>query len=223
MNQRTTEPKATVSQTLWSKHGKLPAEWLAAAVILILASPLLLAAVLLVKITSPGPVFFKQVRTGRHGREFLSYKLRTMAGHRTPDPKELVPLDHPDITPVGRLLRKLKIDELPQLLNVLRGQMALVGPRPPLPDQTRRYDDFQRQRLLVRPGMTGLAQVNGNAATPWDERIKYDVYYVRNHSLLMALGLICKTIGVILMGEQRFVRPYDQSSYARDPSAGDAP
>ena len=97
------------------------------------------------------------------------------SSRRTPDPKELVPLSHPEITPVGRLVRRLKIDELPQLVNVLKGEMSLVGPRPTLPDQVAAYDDFRRQRLLVRPGITGLAQVNSNASVPWDERILFDV------------------------------------------------
>lgn len=216
------EPPAA-SRTLWSRRLKRPVEWVLAACLLLPAGPLLLAAMVLVKITSPGSAFFKQVRTGRHGNEFQPYKLRTMSAHRAPDVHEIVSLDHPEITPVGRFLRKFKIDELPQLMNVLRGEMALIGPRPTLPEQTRRYDDHQRQRLLVRPGMTGLAQVNGNTSTPWSERIKYDVHYVRTHGLLMDLGIVFKTFGVVLWGEQRYARPYDESPYARDPSGGNAP
>ena len=214
-----TEPPA-VSQTLWSRRLKRPVESVLAACLLLLAGPVLLAAMVLVKMTGPGSAFFKQVRTGRHGREFRPYKLRTMSAHRAPDPHEIVPLDHPEITSIGRLLRKLKIDELPQLVNVLRGEMALIGPRPTLPEQTRRYDSFQKQRLLIRPGMTGLAQVNGNTSTPWSERIKYDVHYVRTHGLLMDLGILFKTFGVILRGEQRYARPYEESPYARNPPGG---
>ena len=119
-----------------------------------------------------------------------------MRGGRTPDPKELVPLDHPEITSAGRLLRRLKIDELPQLINVLKGEMSLVGPRPTLPDQVAAYDDFRRQRLLARPGITGLAQVNGNATVPWDERILSDIAYVRLCSFTMDLGILLRTVWV---------------------------
>ena len=155
-------------------------------------------------------------KSGRNGREFRPFKLRTMTAGRTPDPNELVPLDHPGITRVGRLLRRFKIDELPQILNVVNGDMALLGPRPTLPEQTREYDDFKRRRLLVRPGLTGLAQVNGNASISWDERIKYDVYYVRQHGLTMDLGILAKTCLVILFGEERYARPFEQSPYAAD-------
>jgi lipopolysaccharide/colanic/teichoic acid biosynthesis glycosyltransferase len=111
-------------------------------------------------------------------------------------------------------LRRLKIDELPQILNVITGDMSLIGPRPTLPDQTRAYDEFQRQRLLVRPGVTGLAQVNGNAAISWDERIKYDVHYVRQHGFWMDVGIALKTVPVLLRGEQRYARPFEETRYA---------
>jgi len=175
---------------------------------------------LLVKLTSRGPVFFVQARSGRYGRDFRLLKLRTMRGGRAPDPKEIVPLDHPEITAIGRILRRLKIDEMPQILNVVKGDMSLIGPRPTLPDQAAAYDDFQRRRLLVRPGLTGLAQVNGNAAVSWDERIKYDVYYVENHGFWTDASILMKTILVVLRGEERFVRPFAESPYAKNRSAG---
>ncbi len=204
-----------VSPSLWARGPKRVCDFVAAVIILVLVSPVLLAALIAIRFSEPGPVFFRQVRTGRLGREFRLFKLRTMRAGRTPDPQELVPLDHPEITAVGRVLRRLKIDELPQILNVLAGDMALVGPRPTLPDQTRVYDAFQRQRLLVRPGVTGLAQVNGSATLSWDERIKYDVYYVRRHGLLMDLGILLKTPAVVLLGEARFARPFAASPYGR--------
>ena len=203
-----------VSTTIWARGLKRACDLLLSLIGLILVSPVLLTAMLLVKLTSPGPVFFMQVRTGRLGREFWPYKLRTMRGDRAPDPDELVPLDHPEITPLGRLLRRLKIDELPQILNVVRGDMSLIGPRPTLPEQTRQYDDFKRRRLLVRPGVTGLAQVNGNTAISWDERIKYDVHYVKHHGFRMDIGILFKTALVLLHGEKHFARPFDQSPYA---------
>jgi lipopolysaccharide/colanic/teichoic acid biosynthesis glycosyltransferase len=177
-------------------------------------APVWLLAALAVKLTSPGPVLFSQPRGGRGGVPFLSYKFRTMTvGHRH-DPKEIVPLSHRDITPVGRLLRRLKIDELPQFWNVLKGDMSLVGPRPTIMDQVLAYDDFQRRRLEVRPGITGLAQVNGNADISWDERIKYDVYYVDHVGLGLDLAILAKTVLIVAMGEARFVRPFDSSPYA---------
>jgi lipopolysaccharide/colanic/teichoic acid biosynthesis glycosyltransferase len=205
----------TLSRALWARGPKRACDLLLGSLGLMLLSPLLLTAMLLVKLSSAGPIFFRQVRTGRGGREFQPYKLRTMRGGRAPDPNELVPLDHPEITAVGRLLRRLKIDELPQVLNVVKGDMSLIGPRPTLPEQTREYDEFKKQRLLVRPGLTGLAQVNGNTAISWDERIKYDVYYVRNHGFWMDVGILLKTGYVLLRGEARFARPFDQSPYAK--------
>ncbi len=183
--------------------------------LIVLLSPIWLAAALAIKLTSPGPVLFSQPRGGRGGVPFLSYKFRTMtAGHRH-DPKEIVPLSHPNITPVGRWLRRLKIDELPQLWNVLKGDMSLVGPRPTIMEQVLAYDEFQRRRLKVRPGITGLAQVNGNAEISWDERIKYDVYYVDHMSLALDLSILAKTLLIVVMGEARFVRPFEKSPYAR--------
>jgi lipopolysaccharide/colanic/teichoic acid biosynthesis glycosyltransferase len=191
---------------------KRAADVLAATAALIVLAPIMLAAALCIKLTSTGPVFFRQERAGRHEKPFGLIKFRTMRAGRTPDPKELVPLDHPEITRVGRVLRRVKIDELPQLFNVLTGHMSLIGPRPTLPDQVARYDQFELRRLDVRPGCTGLAQVNGNTALPWPERIKWDVHYVDNYSLWMDLKILLKTVGVIVLGEQRFVRRIDQAA-----------
>ena len=146
---------------------------------------------------------------------FQLCKFRTMLGGRIPDPKELVPLDHPEITRIGRFLRRTKLDELPQLWNVLRGEMSLVGPRPTLPDQAAAYDEFRRQRLLMRPGITGLAQVYGHAAMSWDERILYDIAYVRRCGFMMDLGILCRTLWVVLAGEGRTTRPFASTRYAR--------
>ena len=179
---------------------------------LVVVGPLLLAAALAVKLTSPGPILFRQQRAGRQGRCFCLLKLRTMRAGRTPDPQEIVPLDHPDVTRIGRLLRRTKIDELPQLFNVLAGDMAIVGPRPTLPEQVENYDAEQRRRLVVRPGCTGLAQVNGNTALSWPERIQWDLYYVDHYSLGMDLAILLKTVVVIVLGPDRFARRIDQSA-----------
>lgn len=204
-----------VSRTVWARSGKRAFDLTIAGILLLVLSPILLLASLGVKLSSRGPLFFTQDRAGRGGTIFRVLKFRTMRGGRRPDPKELVPLDHPEITPVGRFLRRFKIDEFPQLLNVLRGEMSLIGPRPTLPDQAEAYDDFRRQRLLVRPGVSGLAQVNGNTAVPWDERILFDIAYVRRCSLAMDLGILIRTVWVVLVGEKRTTRPFNTTRYAQ--------
>ncbi len=170
-----------------------------------------------IRLTSPGPVFYSQIRGGRHGRPFRSLKFRTMRADHVHDPREIVPLTHAAITPVGRLLRRTKLDETPQLINILRGEMSLIGPRPTIMEQVEAYDAFQRRRLEVRPGLTGLAQVNGNASMSWDERIRYDVYYVDHAGPLLDLAILARTVLVVLLGEERFSRPFDESPYARRP------
>jgi len=174
----------------------------------------MLLTVLAVKLTSRGPLLFSQIRVGKDGQEFRLYKFRSMRGGRTPDPLEIVPLSHPEITAVGRVIRRLKIDEWPQLVSVVTGTMSLLGPRPTLPDQVARYDEVQRRRLLVRPGLTGLAQVNGNTLIDWDERIRYDVYYVQHVGMGMDFGILCRTAAVLIMGDQRYARPFSDSPFA---------
>jgi lipopolysaccharide/colanic/teichoic acid biosynthesis glycosyltransferase len=204
-----------VSLTLYARGGKKVFDAVTATVLLILFSPFLLIIAALIKLTSPGPVYFRQDRGGLHGCAFRLIKFRTMHGDRKPDPKEIVPLDHPEITPLGRILRRTKLDELPQLFNVLRGDMSVVGPRPTLLDQIAAYDDFRRQRLLARPGITGLAQVYGNALATWDERILYDIAYVRRCSFALDLLILLRTPLVILLGEQFTTRPFAQSRFRK--------
>ncbi len=203
------------SATLWARGGKRVFDVIAAVVLLVLLSPLLLCAAILVKLTSPGPLLFSQRRAGGGGLPFTLHKFRTMRADRTPDPKELVPLDHADITRVGRFLRRFKVDELPQLLNVLQGEMSLVGPRPTLPDQVEAYDEFRRQRLLARPGITGLAQTHGNTAISWDQRILFDIAYVRRCSFVMDMGILIRTCRSISAGEPANPVPFSQTRYAR--------
>lgn len=203
-----------VSESVWLRTLKRPFDLVAALLLVLLLSPVLLLVAVLVKLTSPGPVFFTQDRAGQDARVFRLVKFRTMRGHRTPDPKELVPLHHPDITRLGYVLRRFKLDEFPQLFTVIRGDMSLVGPRPTLPDQVAAYDTFRRQRLLVRPGITGLAQVYGNSLMPWDERILYDIAYVRRCGLFLDLSILLRTILVVFVGERRMTRPFAESPYA---------
>ncbi|NLX12925.1 MAG: sugar transferase [Phycisphaerales bacterium] len=184
--------------------------------LIVLACPIWVLTALAVKLTSPGPLLFVQVRGGRGGRPFSSYKFRSMRADHVHDPHEMViPLSHPSVTTVGKIIRRVKIDESPQLINVLKGDMSIIGPRPTIMEQVNAYNDFQRRRLEVRPGITGLAQVNGNAAVPWDERIKYDVWYINNISFLLDLRILFKTIAVLLWGESRFARPFAKSPYAK--------
>jgi lipopolysaccharide/colanic/teichoic acid biosynthesis glycosyltransferase len=186
-----------------------------ALIIILLLSPVLIIAALAVKLTSRGPLLFRQERTGWNGQPFFPPKFRTMRADHQHDITEIVPLGHGAITPVGRWLRRLKLDELPQVFCVLAGDMSLIGPRPTIPEQTRAYTDYERRRLLVRPGLTGLAQVNSAATRSWPERIDYDVYYVAHHDFLMDLGILLKTIPVVLLGEERFARPFAASPYGR--------
>ncbi|RME38075.1 MAG: sugar transferase, partial [Planctomycetota bacterium] len=183
--------------------------------LLIALSPLMLLIALLIKLTSPGPALFRQVRGGLRGKPFPLVKFRTMRGDREPDAKELVPLEHPEVTRLGRWLRRLKLDELPQLIHVVRGEMSLVGPRPTLLDQSEAYDDFRRQRLLVRPGVTGLAQVYSHALASWDERILYDIAYVRRCRFTLDLWILLRSVWVVIRGERHTARPFRQTRFAR--------
>jgi len=166
----------------------------AAGLGLAVASPLLVAAALAIKLDDGGPVFYRQRRVGLNGTEFELVKLRTMEiGAEYKGAGFAVNEGDPRITRAGRLLRRLSIDELPQLWNVLRGDMSLVGPRPTLAYQVERYTPRQRRRLEVKPGLTGWAQIHGRAALPWDERIELDVWYVEHRSPLVDLKILLRT------------------------------
>ena len=176
-------------------------------VCLILSSPVLLVVALIVR-QDGGPALYRQTRAGMNGLPFEALKFRSMRVHNTPSDKlstvhGQVDGNHPMVTPIGRWIRRFKIDELPQAWNVLRGDMALVGPRPTIPEQILVYTDIQWRRLHVRPGMTGWAQINGGIKLTWPERIMLDVWYVEHHSLMLDLWILCRTISVIVSGEVR--------------------
>ncbi|MGE5691162.1 MAG: sugar transferase [Pseudomonadota bacterium] len=161
---------------------------------LVVSSPLLAASALAIKLEDGGPVLYRQERVGRDGAPFELLKLRTMVvGAERTGAGYAVDRGDPRITRVGRVLRKLSLDELPQLLNVLRGDMSLIGPRPTLAYQVERYSPRQRRRLEVKPGLTGWAQIHGRAALPWDERIELDVWYVEHRSPLVDLRILLRT------------------------------
>jgi len=161
---------------------------------LALAGPFLAAAALAIKLDDGGPVLFRQTRVGKDGKDFELVKLRSMSvGAEHLGAGFAVDQGDARITRVGRALRRLSVDELPQLWNVLRGDMSVIGPRPTLRYQVDRYTDRQRRRLEVRPGLTGLAQVNGRATLAWDDRIELDVWYVDNRSPLVDLKILLRT------------------------------
>jgi lipopolysaccharide/colanic/teichoic acid biosynthesis glycosyltransferase len=169
--------------------------------VLAIASPLLGAAALAIRLESPGPAFYRQRRVGLHGEPFELVKLRTMvSGAEALGAGLAVDAGDPRITRVGALLRRLSVDELPNLVNVVRGEMALVGPRPTVQAQVDQYTDRQRRRLEVRPGITGWAQVNGRASLPWHERIELDVWYVERRSLALDLEILARTLELLVTG-----------------------
>ena len=173
---------------------------------LFVLSPILLITMLLIKITMPGKIFFKQERVGKDKKIFYIWKFRTMKEDEKAERSHDFSKDMERMTRTGAILRRLKIDELPQLLNVLIGDMSLIGPRPTIIEQVEQYNEFQLLRLHMLPGMTGLAQVNGNIALSWEERILYDVKYIREFSNLLDLSILFKTVLVVIFGERKFIK-----------------
>ena len=182
---------------------------LGSALLLLLLSPVLAVIALIVKMEDGGPVLFRQERVGRDGDTFSMLKFRTMV----PDAESLLPSlltvnegagplfklrDDPRVTRIGAVLRKYSLDELPQLINVLRGEMSLVGPRPPLPREVAEYESHVRRRLLVKPGMTGLWQINGRSDLAWEEAVRLDLYYVENWTPVLDLMILWRTINVVV-------------------------
>ena len=166
---------------------------------LALASPLLALAVIAIRLESDGPAIYRQVRAGLRGAPFEMLKLRTMvAGAERIGAGLAINAGDPRITRVGELLRRTSLDELPNLVNVLRGEMSLIGPRPTLPAQVEQYSRRQRERLSVKPGITGWAQVNGRAALPWSQRIELDLYYIEHRSLALDLRILWRTVAMVL-------------------------
>ena len=178
--------------------------------LLVLGAPFLLLIALIVRLTSAGPALYRSQRIGLNGKLITVYKFRSMYANADTRLGDLVELNEvaggvlfkmrgdPRITPVGRLLRKFSVDELPQLINVLNGSMSLVGPRPPLPNEVEQYHTHAHRRLLVKPGMTGLWQVSGRSDLSWDEAVRLDLYYVENWSLGFDVAIILRTVWAVL-------------------------
>src|SRR5207302_887629 len=183
---------------------------LASVMVTIVGPLLMLPTAILIKLTSPGPVLFKQKRCGLSGRQFVMYKFRSMVDNAEQLRVELEPLNEmdgpvfkvsrdPRITTIGKIIRRRSIDELPQLFNVLRGDMSLVGPRPPLPQEVARYERWQRRRLSMKPGMTGLWQVSGrNVIADFEEWHELDLAYIDNSSLTLDAKILLRTIPTVL-------------------------
>ena len=173
-----------------------------AAVGLVVTSPALALAAIGIKLEDRGPLLFRQRRVGQDGEEFELLKLRTMiVGAEREGAGYAVDRGDPRITRVGRVLRRLSIDELPQLWNVVRGDMSLIGPRPTLRYQVEKYTDRQRRRLEVLPGITGWAQIHGRASLSWDERIELDVWYVDHRSLRLDARILARTVRMLITGD----------------------
>ena len=188
----------------YASDGKRIIDIIFSIFIIIIALPFLLIAVFGIKISSQGPIIFMQKRVGLNGHIFKIYKLRTM--HL--DTNRVIAQTYnsdPSIFLFGKILRRLKIDELPQIFNVLLGDMSLIGPRPCLEKTFFQMPKWAKKRVMVRPGITGWAQINGNVSLTWDERWRHDICYVNELSLLTDIKIMIKTIAVIILGEEKFM------------------
>lgn len=191
-----TGPKAGALRRI----SKTVMDYVIATVLLILSLPLWIIIPLAIKLDSDGPVLFKQTRVGKNGKRFVIYKFRTM--FKDVDAFDYAPTEKNDkrITRIGRILRRMSIDELPQLINVIKGEMSLVGPRPEMPFIVEKYDEWQKKRLDVKPGITGLWQVLGRKDLPLAQNLQYDFYYIKNRSVLLDIVILVKTIKVVILG-----------------------
>lgn len=194
-------------KSIYGKYVKRTLDFLIALIVLAILSPFLIIVALLIKLDSPGNIFYTQERPGKNQKLFKVYKFRTMkvGADRYQKVGVEVMKDDCRITPLGKFLRRFKIDELAQLLNIIKGDMAIVGPRPTLPEYLDKYEEWEKKRFEVRPGLTGLAQVNGNIYLEREEKSKYDVSYVEQMSLWMDIKIIVKTVAIVLLGEEKFV------------------
>jgi len=191
--------------SFYARYGKRLFDLIVVIPVIAAIWPLLLLIAIVIRATSRGPAFFRQGRLGRNATEFEAWKFRTMTDKpRVPDTVSYSG-DPNEVTAIGRILRRTKLDELPQIFNVLKGDMSLVGPRPQLPIQLKDFDENAKLRLLVRPGLTGMAQTHGGVVLNWTERWAYDAEYVRRLSFALDLWLIMRTFGVLLRGEEKYV------------------
>ena len=200
----------------------------ACSVVLVLGAPILIVIAVLVRLSSPGPALFIQERTGKHGRTYRMYKFRTMVGRKDESILVWTQSDEERITKVGRFLRDYGLDELPQVINIIKGDMSIVGPRPPRPLQAERYNDDQKIMFNMRPGVISLADVKGRRSIPAEERIQWHVWYVQNWSIRLDLEILWKTLFIVLrrqnaeetdFGGGNTLAKTNSHSDARDPQA----
>lgn len=180
-------------------------DFLISLLIILFLVPLFIILYILVKMDSKGDFFFFQERLGKNGQIFKVFKIRTMTDKVRVADREILKGDS-EVTRMGTVLRRLKIDELPQIINIFKGDMSFVGPRPCLPNQIMEFNEDGKTRILVTPGLTGLAQTNGNIYLTWEERWKYDRYYVENLSFFLDIAIVFKTVLIVLLGEQKFLK-----------------
>ncbi len=206
---------AAAEESFYLRIGKRLLDITGAAIGLLLTAPVMAIAAILVKLDSEGTVFYKSVRLGQHQRPFTFYKMRSMYDGAHANRHKILHLNEvdgpvfkmsndPRITRVGRLLRKTSIDELPQLFNVLRGDMSLVGPRPPIPEEVAKYEPWQRRRLDVKPGVTCLWQISGRSTLGFDEWMRLDMEYIRRQSFTLDIAILLRTIPAVLSGRGAF-------------------
>ena len=188
---------------MYNKYFKDLIDFLISGMLLLLLSPLLLLVGFLVKITSEGPIFFKQQRLGKHKKKILVYKFRTMTNKQREVGKTIIGKAE-GVTSLGFYLRRFKIDELPQLINVIKGEMSLVGPRPNVEKNLAQMTPNEMSRYEVKPGLTGLAQVSGNIHLPWKKRFEYDLLYINNQNFKTDWKIIVRTVLLIFVGEEKF-------------------
>lgn len=186
---------------------------LVSSLCIIIISPIWLAIIVAMKITMPGSIFFRQERAGKNFKPFMILKFRTMRSDENAEKNFVIEKDIDRITPLGKILRRTKLDETPQLINILKGEMSIVGPRPIVLQRTKEFSDGQDIRLSMSPGLTGISQVSGNVLLSWERRIYYDCKYVKDFSLWLDLKIVVKTIGVVLRGEERYISEYDLKHY----------
>ena len=191
--------------------------YLIAAILAVLTAPVILVTALAIKLEDGGKVFFAQERTGKGMKRFKVYKFRTMKSTNVAFDKNnpVISGTNSHVTKVGRVIRKFKIDELPQIYNVLKGDMCFIAPRPLLPSYEKDYSDWEKVKFYVKPGMTGLGQVNGNGYLSTEERNYYDVYYVMHASWWLDIKILCKTVFVVIFGEEKFINHVHISDYCR--------
>ena len=194
-----------MKNSLYRNYFKYVFDRLVGLIGLIIVSPVLIISAILIKLDSRGPVFFMQERWGLNQEKFKVYKFRTMTDKKRNFGNQVYK-DNAEITKVGRILRRYKIDELPQLINVVKGDMSIVGPRPCIPVVTQYYNENTYYRFQVRPGLTSTAGVNGSIYLTWDEKWYYDKEYVENLSFMLDMKIILKTFLVVLFGEEKFLK-----------------